>query len=210
MFHVKHSFTARSRAALSEAPSQSRGLVGFPKARCETNPQASLRSISETIAREAENGGGASSPLQFEPPSRDGPFASPPSRSRIGATLEKTADQPHRTAPLRSRSRRISRGPESQPCIVHRLGCAIPPPPSPHCNRKASSQAAASNRTQPQASHGSRTERQAAANPSGTRPAPARMHAAYRPRPARRTQPARRTPPQPRVFRLARPPQSVR
>ena len=77
MFHVKHSFTARSRAALSEAPSQSRGLVGFPKARCETNPQASLRSISETIAREAENGGGASSPLQFEPPSRDGPLRLP-------------------------------------------------------------------------------------------------------------------------------------
>lgn len=39
MFHVKHSFAARSRVALSEAPSQSRGLVGFPKARCETDPQ---------------------------------------------------------------------------------------------------------------------------------------------------------------------------
>lgn len=158
---------------------------------------ASLRSISETIAREAENEGGASSPLQFEPPSRDGPFASPPSRSRVGATLEKTADQPRRTAPLRSRSRRISRGPESQPCIAHRLGCVIPLSLlHPIATESASSQEAASNRTQPQASHGSLTERQTAANPSGTRPAARSRppHTAHNPHAARPSQTRPRPP----------------
>ena len=177
-------------------PRRAEAALGSRRRVAKRTLAASLRSISETIAREAENGGGASSPLQFEPPSRDGPFASPPSRSRVGATLEKTADQPHRTAPFRSRGRRISRGPESQPCIAHRLGCAIPPPPSPHCNRKASSQAAASNRTQPQASHGSRIERQAAANPSGTRPAPLACtpRTAHDPRAARPSQTRPRSP----------------
>lgn len=97
--------------------------------------------------------------------------------------------------PLRSRSRRISRGPESQPCIAHRLGCVIPLSLlHPIATESASSQAAASNRTQPQASHGSCTERQAATSPSGTRSA-ARAH-------ARRIPPATRTP------HAARPPRA--
>ena len=52
MFHVKHSFAARSRVALSEAPSQSRGLVGFPKARCETDPRSILaKHLGDDCAR---------------------------------------------------------------------------------------------------------------------------------------------------------------
>ena len=52
MFHVKHSFAARSRVALSEAPSQSRGLVGFPKARCETDPRSILaKHLGDNCAR---------------------------------------------------------------------------------------------------------------------------------------------------------------
>ena len=52
MFHVKHSFAAWSRTALSEAPSQSRGLVGFPKARCETDPRSILaKHLGDDCAR---------------------------------------------------------------------------------------------------------------------------------------------------------------
>ena len=208
MFHVKHSFAARSRVALSEAPSQSRGLVGFPKARCETNPQASLRSISETIAREAENGGGASSPLQFEPPSRDGPFASPPSRSRVGATLEKTADQPRRTAPApipkppdlpRSGIPALHRSP---PRLRHP---SLPSPP--HCNRKRilasggfESHAAPGVARQPhRTASGGKPERHAASTHSHARRAPPTTRTPHAPRePARvRRAPSARKPPSP-------------
>ena len=175
---------------------------------------ASLRSISETIAREAENEGGASSPLQFEPPSRDGPFASPPSRSRVGATLEKTADQQRRTAPLRSRSRRISRGPESQPCIAHRLGCAIPLPSFAPLQPKGilasggfESHAAPGVARQPhRTASGGKPERHAASTHSHARRAPPTTRTPHAPRePARvRRAPSARKPPSPAPSRTPR------
>ena len=117
---------------------------------------------------------------------------------------DRGSERPSRRPPI-SRAERPRSDPEAagspevrNPSPASLTASAAPSlsPPSPHCNRKASSQAAASNRTQPQASHGSRTERQAAANPSGTRPAARSRppHTAHNPHAARPSQTRPRPP----------------
>ena len=67
---------AEPRRTLGSALAE-QGPRWVPEGALRNGSSASLRSISEAIAREAENGGGASFLLQFEPPSRDGPLRLP-------------------------------------------------------------------------------------------------------------------------------------
>ena len=208
MFHVKHSFAARSRVALSEAPSQSRGLVGFPKARCETDPQHPCEASRRRLRAKPKTEEALLSCCSSSRLPGTAPFASPPSRSKVGATFEKTADQPRRTAPApipkppdlpRSGIPALHRSP---PRLRHP---SLPSPP--HCNRKRilasggfESHAAPGVARQPhRTASGGKPERHAASTHSHARRAPPTTRTPHAPRePARvRRAPSARKPPSP-------------
>lgn len=208
MFHVKHSFAARSRVALSEAPSQSRGLVGFPKARCETDPRSILaKHLGDDCARSRKRR------RRFFPAAVRAAFPGRPLRlpsiqieGRSDPREDRRSAAPNGPAPIpkppdlpRSGIPALHRSP---PRLRHP---SLPSPP--HCNRKRilasggfESHAAPGVARQPhRTASGGKPERHAASTHSHARRAPPTTRTPHAPRePARvRRAPSARKPPSP-------------